>query len=156
MSADIRRFVTYRRFNTDSGTVDMTRARTGLLASTIITGILLATAAPAMAGDTGAALRSPVGDWRTKTNGIAQTVTFTKDGLVYGDSGCNRFTGGYTIDGDRIEIGPLASTMMMCPQPQMDAEQSFLFKMQAAKSFIATKKVLKIFTIKDVVRFVAN
>jgi putative solute:sodium symporter small subunit len=42
MSADLRRFVTYRRFNTDSGTVDMTRARTGLLASTIITGILLA------------------------------------------------------------------------------------------------------------------
>ena len=134
----------------------MTRVRRGLLASTIITGILLATAAPAMAGDTGSALRSPVGDWRTKTAGIAQTITFTADGKVYGDSGCNRFAGGYTVDGDRIEIGPLASTMMMCPEPQMDAEASFLFKMQAAQSFIATKKVLKVFTIKDVVRFVAN
>ena len=134
----------------------MTRARTGLLATTLITGILLATAAPAMAGDTGAALGSPVGDWRTKTSGIAQTITFTADGNVYGDSGCNRFAGGYTVDGDRIKIGPLASTMMMCPQRQMDAEQSFLFKIQAAKSYIATKKVLKIFTIKDVVRFMAN
>jgi heat shock protein HslJ len=119
-------------------------------------GMLLATAAPAVAGDTGGPLRSPVGEWRTSTDGVRQTITFAKDGTVFGDSGCNRFTGGYTVKGDRITIGPLASTMMACPQPQMDAEATFLFKLQAAVSYHATKKVLKIFTIKDVVRFVAR
>ena len=50
-----------------------------------------------MAGDVSSA--SPVGNWVTATNGVKQTVTFTKDGKVFGDSGCNRFTGGYTVKG---------------------------------------------------------
>ena len=74
---------------------------------------------------------------------------------MYGDAGCNRFTGGYTVKGDRITIGPLASTLKACEPSIMDAEASFLFKIQAAVGYTATKKVLKLFTIKDVVRFTA-
>ena len=66
-----RGFLTYGRADANPGRDTMTRARRSLLASTLLTGILLATAAPAMAGDTGAPLRSPVGDWRTKTHGVA-------------------------------------------------------------------------------------
>jgi heat shock protein HslJ len=134
----------------------MNRARRSLIASSILAVLLVGTAGPAFAGDTGGPLRSPVGSWRTSTAGVKQTITFDKDGKVFGDSGCNRFTGGYTVKGDRITIGPLASTMMACPQPQMDAEASFLFKLQAAVSYTATKKVLKIFTPKDLMRFVKN
>ena len=134
----------------------MTTARRGLLAATVMAGLLLATAAPAMAGDSGGPLRSPVGDWRTSTNGVKQTITFDDEGKVYGDSGCNRFTGAYKVKGDRISIGPLATTLMACDQQRMDAEQTFLTRLQAAVSYTATKKVLKIYAPKDLVRFVAN
>ena len=133
----------------------MTRARRGLFASTLIAALLLLTAAPAMAGDSSAPLRSPVGDWKTRTNGVKQTITFDKNGTAYGDAGCNRFTGGYKVKGDRITIGPLASTMMFC-EGKMDAEAAFLNKLQAAVSFQATKKTLKIFTPKDLMTFKAS
>jgi len=132
----------------------MIRARRTALACALAATMLVAAAAPALAGDAGAAIRGPVGDWRTATNGVRQTITFTDDGKVYGDSGCNRFTGGYTVHGDRIHIGPLASTMMACEQKKMDAEQVFLTRVQAAVSFTASKKVLKLYAPKDMVRFV--
>jgi heat shock protein HslJ len=44
---------------------------------------------------------------------------------VYGTGGCNRFSGSWKQDGARITLGPLASSMMACPQPQMDAEARF-------------------------------
>lgn len=43
-------------------------------------------------------------------------------GRVDGFSGCNRFAGSYTIDGDRLTFGPLAGTMMACPEPEMALE----------------------------------
>jgi heat shock protein HslJ len=47
-------------------------------------------------------------------------------GRVSGFSGCNRFTGGYTLDGDSVVVGPLAGTMMACSDPQMAIEKTFL------------------------------
>lgn len=47
-------------------------------------------------------------------------------GRVSGFSGCNRFTGGYTVDRDRLTIGNLAGTMMACPEPAMAVEKAFL------------------------------
>lgn len=125
----------------------MARTHRGMLTTMIgaaCTATLLLAATPAMAGDSGSALRSPVGHWKTSTNGVKQDVTFTKDGNVFGDSGCNRFTGGYTVHGDRIEIGPLASTLMACPQKQMDAEAVFLKALQASTSYSATATTLKL------------
>ena len=133
----------------------MMNGRRGLLVSAIAAGILLMGAVPASAGDV-AMTRSPVGDWRTHTNGVKQTITFAKDGSVFGDSGCNRFTGSYKVKGDRITIGPLASTMMACPEPQMSAEMTFLTRLQAAVSYHATSKVLKVFAPKDMIRFTAR
>lgn len=132
----------------------MTLVRRTAIASMLAVGLLTAAAVPAFAGDSGAATRSPVGDWRTSTRGVAQTITFTEDGKVFGDSGCNRFTGGYTTAGDRITIGPLASTMMACEESVMNAEATFLTRIQAAVGYSATKKVLKIYAPKDMVRFV--
>ena len=127
----------------------MTRARRGLVAATMITGILLATAAPAMAGDVAGSSGSIVGDWKTRTLGVKQTVTFDAEGKVYGDAGCNRFTGGYTVKADgQIEVGPLASTMMFC-EGKMDAEAIFLNKLQNVVAYKATDTKLKLFTPKD-------
>lgn len=46
-----------------------------------------------------------------------------EDGSVSGSDGCNRVTGSYTLDGDAIEFGELAGTMMACPEPP-DAMES--------------------------------
>jgi heat shock protein HslJ len=133
----------------------MTRARRGLLAFTVLAGVVL-TAAPAMAGDSAAPLRSPVGDWKTRTNTVKQTITFDRNGTVYGDAGCNRFTGAYKVKGDRISIGPLATTLMACPEPIMAAEATFLTRLNAAVAYQATDAVLKVFAPKDLIRFTAN
>ena len=108
--------------------------------------------APLVSG-TDTANGSVVGDWRTSTNGVKQTITFDAKGRVFGDSGCNRFTGGYTVKGDSITIGPLASTLMACPDRQMAAEATFLTRLQAAVSFTATKATLKVYSPKDMIRF---
>ena len=53
--------------------------------------------------------------------GAQVTVRF-QGGRVEGFGGCNSFAGGYTIDGGSMAIGPLAGTMMACPQPVMAVE----------------------------------
>jgi putative lipoprotein len=44
---------------------------------------------------------------------------------IKGFSGCNRFTGGYTINGDELQLSQMATTMMACVD-SMDQEQRFL------------------------------
>lgn len=52
------------------------------------------------------------------------TVRFER-GRVAGTSGCNRLTGSYEVEGDRVTLGPLAGTMMACPEPAMTIEAAF-------------------------------
>lgn len=61
-------------------------------------------------------------------------VTFTTAGEMYGFGGCNRFRGGYKSDGKTIEVSPLATTMMLCPEDVMKLEQSVLQSFEAAES----------------------
>jgi heat shock protein HslJ len=56
---------------------------------------------------------------------VAATATFA-DGVVSGNGGCNSFTGPYTLDGDTLAIGDLASTMMACEGPRGAVETAFL------------------------------
>lgn len=53
------------------------------------------------------------------------TIAFMPDGRAAGNGGCNRFTGGYELDGDGISFGPMASTMMACPEALMNQDQRF-------------------------------
>jgi heat shock protein HslJ len=50
-----------------------------------------------------------------------------EDGTVSGNGGCNTYSGGYTVDGDGIEIGPLASTAMACADPAVGTQESAYF-----------------------------
>jgi putative lipoprotein len=45
---------------------------------------------------------------------------------VSGKSGCNRYFGVWTMEGDRLRIGPLAGTKMYCSEPIMLLERAFL------------------------------
>lgn len=56
----------------------------------------------------------------------AHLVLRAQDQRVAGSGGCNRLMGAYTRDGDRLQFGSLATTMMACPESQMGAERRFL------------------------------
>lgn len=53
------------------------------------------------------------------------TIYFVEAGRVAGDSGCNRYMGGYTRDGEALSFGNLAGTMMACPEALMNQERRF-------------------------------
>jgi len=56
---------------------------------------------------------------------VAPSATFA-DGTVGGSTGCNRYTAGYTVDGDSLDIGEVASTRMACPPPADAVEREYL------------------------------
>ncbi|WP_426416571.1 META domain-containing protein [Aestuariirhabdus sp. LZHN29] len=59
----------------------------------------------------------------------------TDNGRINGHGGCNGFFGGYSVDKQKIKIGPLGSTMMACPEPLMQQEQQLLQAVSSATSF---------------------
>jgi heat shock protein HslJ len=74
--------------------------------------------------------------------GSKLTAIFTAD-QVSGAAGCNDYSGGYTIDGTTLRIGPLASTMKACAdQAVNDQEQQFLAALQASTTFDQTGNIL--------------
>jgi len=62
--------------------------------------------------------------------GSSITATFTADGQVSGDTGCNQYNGPYQLDGSNLTVGPLVSTKKACEQNLMDQEQQFLTALQ--------------------------
>ncbi len=81
-------------------------------------------------------------EWRpVELNGAGQpgdtklSVQFGADGRINGFTGCNRFMGSYTTNGDRIKISPLASTRMACEETAMQTEARFLKMLEATTEF---------------------
>lgn len=63
-------------------------------------------------------------------------VRFGGDGRLSGNSGCNRFTGSYEIDGATLRIGPdVAMTRMACPPEVMDEEARLMRALEAVRGF---------------------
>jgi len=62
--------------------------------------------------------------------GTTLTATFTPDGKVAGNAGCNTYSGEYKLEGTSLTVGPLATTMMACEQAIMDQETQFLTALQ--------------------------
>lgn len=69
---------------------------------------------------------------------LEQPITLIIEGSrVGGFSGCNRYMG-TAESGDRpggVVFGPLAGTMMACPEPGMEIERRYLSALQACESF---------------------
>ena len=55
----------------------------------------------------------------------APSATFD-GGTVSGSTGCNRYTTSYTVDGDSLEIGQIASTRIACPPPADAIETAYV------------------------------
>lgn len=71
----------------------------------------------------------------TVEEGFEVFVQFGGEGQVSGHGGCNRFSGSWQTEGDTIRIGPLASTRMACPEPQMELEAALFGALDAARTY---------------------
>jgi heat shock protein HslJ len=67
--------------------------------------------------------------------GTHLTANFGQDGNLSGNGGCNQYNGPYKVDGDKITIGPLASTMMACEPAVSDQEAQYLAALQTAATY---------------------
>ncbi len=83
--------------------------------------------------------------------GTELNATFGKDGTLSGSAGCNNYTGGYKVDGNKISIGPLASTKKFCESPAgtMEQESQFLAAMESAATFSVEGGKLEMRTADD-------
>jgi putative lipoprotein len=66
-----------------------------------------------------------IGD-STVIEGAGASLTFDPAGSVSGSTGCNSFSGSYTVDGAALTFGPLATTRKACEEPLMAQEAAFL------------------------------
>lgn len=69
--------------------------------------------------------------------GVSVTARFS-DGRVSGVSGCNRYTAEYTVAGETLEIGPVAGTLMACPEPAGSVETAYLAALARTATFQTT------------------
>jgi heat shock protein HslJ len=79
-------------------------------------------------------------EWRPTAIGEAAWtgdafVRFEGEGRLTGHAGCNGFFGTYRLDGNGIEIGPLAATRKACPEPAMRNETLLLGALASARGF---------------------
>lgn len=63
------------------------------------------------------------------------TISFDAPGRVSGSTGCNRYTGVATREGEALRFGPLAATKRACVPALMDQEQKFLSAMEAVRGY---------------------
>lgn len=63
--------------------------------------------------------------------GSQPTLEF-KDGQLGGRGSCNNFFGGFTVEGERLTVGKLGSTLMACPEELMRQERAYMQALQAA------------------------
>lgn len=71
-------------------------------------------------------------------------VHFAADGRVYGNSGCNQFSGSWGLEQHRLRLGQMASTMRACPEPQMQLEQQFLAQLALADNYSLAEQTLSL------------
>ncbi|GAB2927941.1 META domain-containing protein [Streptomyces sundarbansensis] len=62
-------------------------------------------------------------------------LTFTEDGTVNGNAGCNSFSGKATVEGATIVFGPMVSTRKMCPEAEMGTERAVLAALKGTKTY---------------------
>ncbi len=69
-------------------------------------------------------------------------VEFETADKVSGFAGCNRFFGAFKHGGDKLTLGPLATTRMACPEDVMDRETRFLKILETARLVEVTESEL--------------
>lgn len=65
-------------------------------------------------------------------------VRFHPDGKISGFAGCNRFFGTFVATDSTLDVGPLGTTRMACPDAIMQQETAFLGEISAATGYLIT------------------
>ena len=76
--------------------------------------------------------------------GTELTAVFGEDGTVAGSAGCNTFSGPYAVDGDGIEIGPLAATRKACQEAVTAQEAAYLKALESATTYAIAGDALEL------------
>ncbi|MFB9148640.1 META domain-containing protein [Roseovarius ramblicola] len=63
------------------------------------------------------------------------SINFLDGGRVAGSGGCNRIVGGFSLSGEGLHFGPMASTMMACPETLMEQERRMLDSLEQVVAF---------------------
>jgi heat shock protein HslJ len=124
-----------------------TRIGLGTLVVVIVSAVMLAGCYPPANLSAGGGSAMPQGslhgsEWQLLTVGGAPAIAgyeatmMLTQGRVTGTTGCNRYTGSYTLPArDALEFGPIASTMMACSDPQMEQERAFLKALEGTRYY---------------------
>lgn len=105
---------------------------TGLCAAALIAGCAATPPAPAPATDIHGtwvieqARAEPILDKRRAR------LVLGRDGRLSGHNSCNAMNGSFTLEGDRIRIGPVATTRMACPELLREQEDRILTALELA------------------------
>lgn len=80
------------------------------------------------------------------------TIGFTKENKVSGHGGCNRYSGEYSLDADKLTLGRLLSTKMFC---QGGGEDVYMKALGSVTSYKANKdKLILLINSEEVLVFV--
>lgn len=72
----------------------------------------------------------------TLSSSVTTTATFTVDGKLSGNGGCNQYSGTFVLTGtSAIGISPLATTKMFCADPAGNQESNYLAILQNAATW---------------------
>ena len=70
---------------------------------------------------------------RSVVVGTDLTADFSADGTISGDTGCNSFRGDYTLEGEKLRVGPLTATEEACPTKEAsEQEAGYLAALESA------------------------
>jgi heat shock protein HslJ len=83
------------------------------------------------------------------TSGAQPTLRFTA-GIASGFSGCNQYHGSYTVKGNALTFGPMATTMMACGPQETAVEAAYLDRLARAARFAVTSSRLDLADAKGV------
>lgn len=74
------------------------------------------------------------------------TAVFGDEGNLSGNAGCNTYNAAFTTDDHNITIGPSATTMMFCGEPEgiMDQESAYLAAIETAVTYTITGDELEL------------
>ncbi|MEB0265810.1 META domain-containing protein [Cryobacterium sp. 10I5] len=85
-----------------------------LLARRILVATAAASVAVALSGCGASAESAATGVWGDPDAPRMPSLELHEDRSLSGTDGCNRLVGTWKMSGDRIEFGPIASTLMAC------------------------------------------
>ena len=74
---------------------------------------------------------------------VIATATFI-EGRVAGTTGCNRFTGGYHVEGPNLSFGALAMTRMACLPPRDTVERAMTAALESTAGHVLIDDALEL------------